>query len=159
MAEKRKARSLPTSLDVYSSVHKGKPCTACILCNEKQTQYTHPASWKNDETITLLRRLEPNKVIIGESCICRNCRDSLNTALKTPGNFQPRWRRENKAIDKCQVNQCTEKARRSTNIATWDRIKWYFNVITCNSWSTLPPHSLVWYSLLQLTQTAESPEL
>ena len=53
MAEKRKARSLPTSLDVYSGVHKGKPCTACILCNEKQTQYTHPASWKNNETITL----------------------------------------------------------------------------------------------------------
>ena len=40
MAEKRKARSLPTSLDVHSSVHKGKPC------NEKQAQYTHPATWK-----------------------------------------------------------------------------------------------------------------
>lgn len=61
MAEKRKARSLPTSLDVHSSVHKGKPCTACTLCNEKQAQYTHPATWKNKETITQLRSMEPNK--------------------------------------------------------------------------------------------------
>lgn len=59
MTEKRESRSLPVSTKVYSTVHKGTPCTDCILCKETQPQYTHPASWINKELLILLRKIEP----------------------------------------------------------------------------------------------------
>ena len=127
MTEKRKSRSLPISFNVYSTVHEGKPCIDCILCNETQRQYTHPASWKNRDLTILLRRLEPNKIINSESCICRNCRDSLSNGLKDPANFQPRWRKENTMSVKCQVLECQEKATRSTNITSREHIN---NILT-----------------------------
>ena len=122
MTEKRKTRSLPASFDVYSTVHKGTPCTDCILCKDTQPQYTHPTSWKNKELILLLRRLEPDKIISPDSCICRNCRDSLSNGLKDPANFQPRWRKENKSIAKCQVLQCIENDSQTTNITSREHI-------------------------------------
>ena len=117
MTEKRKSRSLPLSL-VHSTVHQGKPCTHCILCAETNLQYTHPVSWKNKD---LMRQTEPNKVISPESCICRNCRDSLSKGLKDPDNFHPRWKRKTVTIV-CQAKNCKEVATRCTHITSQENI-------------------------------------
>ena len=72
----------PQSRQVFSDVHKGRPCTSCILCKEKTLQYTHPIKWKNAALLKFLQVIEPNLNIPPDACICRNCRDSLSSGHK-----------------------------------------------------------------------------
>ena len=83
-------RSLPPP--VYSDVHKGRPCMECYLCKQTQAIYTHPIKWKNQTLLSLLKDLEPDLDISPDTCICRNCHDSLCSGQGTE-NFQPRWTR------------------------------------------------------------------
>ena len=116
MAAKRKTRSLPASIDIYSDVHKDRKCTPCKLCGESNSKYTHPATWKSKELLIFLRQIEPDIFIQQDSCICRNCRESLRSGLNSPTEFNPRWHKSSSSKD-CQLEGCTEKASRLTRLA------------------------------------------
>ena len=58
---------------VFSAVHKNRPCTPCVLCNETHSVYTHPGKWKDENVLHFLERIEPDSHIGPDSCICRNC--------------------------------------------------------------------------------------
>ena len=116
MATKWKTRSLPASIDVYSDVHMDRKCTPCKLCGESNSKYTHPATWKSKELLILLRQIEPDMIIQQDSCICRNCRESLRSGLNSPTEFHPRWHKSSSSND-CQLEGCTEKASRLTSLA------------------------------------------
>lgn len=122
MSGKRVSRSLPVSFDVYSDAHEGRTCTACKLCGESNSSYTHPAKWKNKELVTYLRRIEPNMIISQDICICRKCRKSLRAGLSNPCQFQPRWQKSN-SVQECQIQGCTENAFRSTRLASHEDIE------------------------------------
>jgi len=42
MSMSSKESSTFESQPVFLDVHKGRPCTACILCKETAIKYTHP---------------------------------------------------------------------------------------------------------------------
>ena len=115
MTSKRKCRSLPTSLNIHSDAHPDKKCTQCKLCGESSSRYTHPITWKNEDLVILLRKVEPH--IEQDSCICRNCRESLRTGLNTT-DFHPRWHKQTTSSTECQVEGCMVKACRSTKLAS-----------------------------------------
>ena len=83
-----RASSVPSRL-VFSNVHKGRPCTNCLLCKDKQPQYTHPIKWKNQALLTFLKTLEPELNIAPDACICRNCRDSISSGQRNPDSYNP----------------------------------------------------------------------
>ena len=69
MAAKQKTQSVPASLDIYSDVYTNRKCTPCKLCGESSSKYTHPATWKNQDLLVLLRQIEPDMMIPQDSCI------------------------------------------------------------------------------------------
>ena len=76
----------------YSDVHKGCPCTPCVLCGHVgQARYTHPKLWKDGAAFQLLQTLELSKAHQLDSCICKLCREDIP---KASHNIRiPRWRK------------------------------------------------------------------
>ena len=109
---------------VFSSVHENRPCSDCTLCKETYVQYTHPVRWKNQDLVIFLKSMEPHLSIQQESCICRNCHESLRKGQKDPENFSPRWRKEHThhMCAECEVASCSEPVSRSTQLASRDEI-------------------------------------
>ena len=108
--------------EVYSDVHKSRPCTSCTLCKEKSIKYTHPVKWKDENLLKFLQSIEPDLNILPDACICRNCRDSLSNGRKKPNNYKPRWSRVAPIIKPCEVSGCIEPACRCTKLATKEEI-------------------------------------
>ena len=92
--------------EVYSDVHKSRPCTSCTLCKEKSIKYTHPVKSKDENLLKFLQSIEPDLNILPDACICRNCRDSLSNGRKKPNNYKPRWSRVAPIIKPCEVCPC-----------------------------------------------------
>lgn len=107
---------------VFSEVHESSNCT---LCKETYVQYTHPIKWKNQELLTFLKSTEPDLTIHPDSCICRNCSDSLQKVQKDPQNFCPRWRKERSIHTKCEVASCSEPVSKSTQLASREEVSRY----------------------------------
>ena len=42
---------------VFSAVHKNRPCTLCVLCNETHSVYTHPGKWKDENVLDVLESI------------------------------------------------------------------------------------------------------
>ena len=56
---------------VYSAVHKDRPCQPCILCKQgNQSKYFHPKLWKDSTLLERLKQHEPSLDILPETCIC-----------------------------------------------------------------------------------------
>ena len=114
-----------TPRQVQSDVHKGRPCTSCVLCKEKAVQYTHPVRWKDATLYEFLVASETNLNIPPDACICRNCRDSLSTERKTPDSYKPRWARvaaSTSTTQCCEVPGCAEASCRRTTLANREEI-------------------------------------
>lgn len=107
-----------SSRQVYSDIHKDRPCTSCSLCKEKAIKYTHPVKWKDERVLKFLQSIEPDLNIRPDSCICRNCRDSLSNGEKNPSIYKPRWSRVVPTIKPCDVSLCTEASCRCTKLAS-----------------------------------------
>ena len=103
----KRTTCLPSRL-VFSDAHKGRSCSACTLCSESSVRYTHPVSWKNSEMLPFVRSICGGENVNADSCICLNCRDSINKGMKCPDAFKPRWRKKEKnAICMHVVKRCT----------------------------------------------------
>ena len=64
---------------VYSTVHKDRPCQPCILCKQgNHSKYFHPKFWKDPTLLERLKQYEPSLNILSETCICQLCRDDLS---------------------------------------------------------------------------------
>ena len=108
-----------SSRQVFSDVHKSRPCTSCTLCKERSIQCTHPVKWKDGNLLKFLQSIEPDLNILPDACICRNCRDSLSSGEK---NRNPRWSRVAPNTKPCEVSGCFEPACRCTKLATKEEI-------------------------------------
>ena len=104
-----------------------KPCSYCVLCKEKQLKYTHPVKWRNPDLFNYLKTIEPGLALKPDTCICRNCRDSLISLHKSPVKLCPRWSRVAAAsrgtVIICEILKCSESAWRCTKVANKDEIK------------------------------------
>ena len=110
-------RSLPPQKPaVTSNVHEGRPCMECYLCKQSQAVYTHPIKWKNQALLTLLKEIEPELDILPDTCICRNCHNSLRLVENTPDNVQPRWTLQGSMSGTCEVPECNQPAWKCTTL-------------------------------------------
>lgn len=110
-----------TTLAVFAFCAKENRYIANIIADRTylqimQAQYTHPVRWKGTELFSYLKRMEPH--VQPDSCICKNCRDSISSAQKGPEDYIPRWRRLSGKTGKCEVMACNEPACRNTRITT-----------------------------------------
>ena len=104
---------------VYSAVHKGRPCQPCILCKQSnQSKYFHPKLWKDSTLLERLKQHEPSLDILPETCICRLCRDDLSKLGDE--DHTPRWKKLNKTRDKktCYVSGCSGASYKVTKLAS-----------------------------------------
>ena len=76
-------------------------------CGESSVRYTHPVSWKNPEMLPFVRSICSGEEINSDSCICLNCRDSINNGMKSPDAFKPRWKKKER--EECYMHGCSEK--------------------------------------------------
>lgn len=74
-----------------------------------------------------LKTIEPGLAINPDTCICRNCRDSLTNLHKSPVELRPRWSRVAAASRittiTCEIPECYEQACRCTRVASKDDIR------------------------------------
>lgn len=50
----------PNFQEVFSDVHKGYPCTSCVLCKDKSVQFTHAVKCKDTSLGKFLQSIEPD---------------------------------------------------------------------------------------------------
>ena len=97
---------VPESRQATSSVHPGRSCCPCALCNKGNlSKYSHPKTWKNPLVLQQLQEFEPSLNLHDESCICQPCRRDVLNLNSGDGSFTPRWRKS-KEVKKCFVNGC-----------------------------------------------------
>ena len=123
---------------VYSSVHKHRPCQPCSLCKQgNQSKYFHPKSWKDTTLLERLKQSEPSLDILPDSCICRLCRDDLSK-LGSEGHT-PRWRKmkQNNVKRVCYVSGCSNPSSKVTQLANKATLDMLFSTASENE----PPTS------------------
>ncbi len=81
--------------------------------------------WRGGNLLHFLQSIEPGLNILQDSCICRNCRDSLRNGEKHPTNYKPRWSRVAPIAKPCEVSECFGLASRCTTLATKGEIANY----------------------------------
>ncbi len=121
--QQRRRKDVP-STPVSSDAHKGRPCTACILCKETSLKYTHPVKWKDRQLLDFLQSIEKNVQIEPDSCICRNCRENLSCGRKQ-NDYRPRWINKGVCKPNCEVIGCGQTASRCTKLANKEEIGRY----------------------------------
>ena len=120
MSQCRASRANSSDLrPASSSVHQGQPCQPCLLCKRANlSKYFHPKSWKDESLIYRLQQFEPTLDIQPNSCICRGCRNDINSIGKD--SFVPRWRKDRNlegTANECYVSDCMENACKVTTLA------------------------------------------
>ena len=104
---------------VYSTVHKDRPCQPCILCKQgNHSKYFHPKLWKDPTLLERLKQHEPSLNILSETCICRLCRDDLSNLGDE--DHVPRWKKVNETSVKkiCYVADCSNASFKVTKLAS-----------------------------------------
>ncbi len=104
---------------VYSAVHKDRPCQPCKLCKQgNQSKYFHPKLWKDPTLLERLKQCEPSLNILPETCICRLCRDDLSKLDDI--DYIPRWIKISQTRDKktCYVPGCSASCYKVTKLAS-----------------------------------------
>ena len=105
--------------EVTCSVHPCRPCSACILCKQKNlSKYFHPKTWKNRASIDKLRELEPNIQL--DSCICRQCKDDVHKLSQS--GFIPRWIKKSSPHEHCCVPECANPAQKVTKLVNNEQL-------------------------------------
>ena len=115
---------------VTSSVHPGRTCLPCALCNTSNlSKYFHP---KDKTLFENLRKCEPSIDVQPDSCICRLCRDDVSKI--SDENFIPRWKRlRNVDNDTCYVHGCKNAVHKVTKVATRTQVCDFFKLPAGNT--------------------------
>ena len=111
--ERQRLGKRTSSRQVFSDVHKSRPCTCCTLCKNTIHSSSEMAGWN------FLQSIEP----YSPRCMhLSNCRDSLSSGGKNSNNYNPRWSRVAPNTKPCEVSGCIEPACRCTKLATKEEI-------------------------------------
>ena len=115
---------------VTSSIHQGRPCHPCILCNQGNlSKYIHPKTWKDESVFEQLKAYEPSIAIMPDSCICRLCRDDVSKIVNKRDGFIPRWRKVSTNVHTyCQIPMCNSAVYKVTKVASTSDILKVFGV-------------------------------